>query len=464
MKTKNYILIALAILGAMSIVQSANVHHYKSNGTGVTVDLNSANGWLINTGSGYVTATQAPVATGTDKVVSGDSIIIQKVDTWNNTTSGNTYVPVGVVLLHMGNTGTGFSTTNKVWFYHDSKAIFQSTLSTDTITIPYAVYAGLTIPVGSNAKYINSTANTFMQIGGSPTGGVLCVDGSLKLATGSQSVKFYSPTSGTQSALTGSGSIFIQTNNRLQFGLNTAGCQPILFNFTGTFVSNGQGINVYQEGVILQTDFTNVGTAYIGNSSSFIDLNGHTFATPILSGLSPLGAQFKNTVSGSIVLPGNATIGSIDGLPFQNMTLGTYSSNKYTIASDLKVNGQFSCVAYDSITATSAKVIHVPVNNPEISTLKLKNVTIVKDVTTGIYSKLSEQLCVYPTVTSCEINIKLPSNDVYRVKLYNMSGKMVKSIDARESAVISVSNLPKGIYCVVVDGVSEKVQRKVIVV
>ncbi|MBN8838512.1 MAG: T9SS type A sorting domain-containing protein [Sphingobacteriia bacterium] len=337
---KQIMLVMLICIISTAHVLGQNVNDYQSSGTGVHVDLSSANNWQYWDGTAWQAATAAPFTAGTHQVGTNGKVTILSADTWDNA-SALSLASKSATIVFNGLAGS-FSTTNKLTlntniYQHNTSAnesviaagiVFSTTSTTiysySSGTVPAASFGSLTIASGSTYS-LGGAASTVAS-------GTLKVDGTFNCGANTFTVKTSASASST---LTGSGTITTGAiGTRLTLG-SVSGL-AINVNFTGTLC--GVTLNAP---VVLQSDLTISASGftpqfYFNQSGIYTDLNGHSLSCGSING-AVANVLFKNTSPGSIVTSGSATIAT-DGSALNNITLGASAS----LNSNVSVNGIFT--------------------------------------------------------------------------------------------------------------------------
>lgn len=312
---------------------------YRSTGTGVTVDLLVSTNWQMYNGTTWVAATQAPLATGTNKVTSGNTVTIQQTDTWGNASAVS--IPTGTTIEHKGLNGT-FSSTNKITlngstYKHNTSASEATvaagiTFSTASTTI-YAYSGGGTVPAVNFGSLTIASGCTYALAAGTVSvvaSGTLRVDGTLNLGTNSISIK----TSATASSnFTGSGTVTGSAiSGRIALGTLNGLATNVSFTGTCSGITVNAPVNLIADLTISATGYTP--QLYFNQTGVYIDLNGRTLSFASTNGTQS-NISFKNTSPGNLIASSTSFIYSGDGNPFNNITLGAASQ----LGTNVTING-----------------------------------------------------------------------------------------------------------------------------
>lgn len=143
---------------------------------------------------------------------------------------------------------------------------------------------------------------------------------------------------------------------------------------------------------------------------------------------------------------------------------GSTITYTFDIASYEGLSGRM-VVKQDGITAQSVELsLTEEASQVDVlSIMDLKNIVVdikEEDDPTSVETKESRQTVIYPTVTSSVVNVEL-SNPEGSATLHSSNGKTIATKKASNGNVeFDLSNLPNGIYVVVVDGIVEKIVKR----
>jgi len=114
------------------------------------------------------------------------------------------------------------------------------------------------------------------------------------------------------------------------------------------------------------------------------------------------------------------------------------------------------------VTSPQASVLYFKVD--AVDNLGLKTVSSLQTVNlaTGIGHVLSEALTVYPNPAINELNILLPINKVAKVRIFDLTGKIVATFESVSSSEpIDISSLRNGIYMVRISTENTTITKKI---